>query len=68
MDDRMFGPGVLVGFLFGFLSCMLVWGAVGIESSERWKQECVLHGAAEYVTTNEGLSVWQWKEVANNKH
>jgi hypothetical protein len=54
-------------FFLGIVIGSVAAGSITIWSSsiasENWRRAAVKHGAAEYITTEQGTPEWRWKEV-----
>jgi hypothetical protein len=59
------GSGIAVGFFIGIfvamVACLIMAVCDTNRNEDRWRRDCVTHGAAEWVTTEDGTPEWRWK-------
>lgn len=65
MKDE-FGEGMIFGGCIGAFVTFLLCGAAALSSissvNSKWERDCVVHGAAENATTDDGGTEWRWKD------
>lgn len=62
-DALSLGVLVIVGVvLAGFIIVFAVVGYCSLKYAPDWQTEAIQHGAAEWLTTENGSQVFHWKE------
>jgi hypothetical protein len=60
-SDSSEAGSFFLGFVIGAVLAGAITSWASSTASENWRRTAVKHGAAEYVTTEQGTSEWRWK-------